>query len=159
MKTKTLLLLPAVAAVLSCTATKDVVKQELYVPQSKALYDQIVRMDSIWENAYDHCRMDVMDAVISADLEFYHDQTGLTTSKEAVMTAFKNNVCGKVTRELLPGSIEVYPIEHFGAVEMGRHRFFNNQEAPGAEHHYSRFIHIWKNDNGNWQITRVISLH
>jgi len=135
------------------------VQQEEYVPESQELYDEIVSMDSLWGDSYNNCKIDVMDSLISSDLEFYHDRGGFTASKESVMNAYKNNVCGKVTRELLKGSIEVYPVHNYGAVQMGRHRFYTNEEEKNNNHHFSKFVHIWKNENGSWKITRVISLH
>lgn len=125
---------------------------------SNTLYDSISAMDARWEDAYNNCKLDVMEEIISEDLEFYHDQGGLLTSKTKLNEALKNNICGKVTRELKKGSLEVYPINGYGAVEMGLHAFHNRQE-PTAKLHYSKFVHIWKKQSGKWQITRVISLH
>ena len=144
--------------ILSCSAkgqTKDEVPA--YKPESKALYDSIVRMDSTWEDSYNNCRMDVQEQIISDDLEFYHDRGGVMTSKKLLIEALKNNICGKVTRELLKGSIEVYPINNYGAVEMGYHRFHNKKEKSTSQ--YARFVHIWHKENGQWKITRAISLH
>jgi hypothetical protein len=144
---------------LSCFSARAQWQQQIppYKPESKALYDSILHMDSVWEDSYNNCRLDVQEQIISDNLEFYHDRTGLMTSKKALIDALKNNICGKVTRELLKGSIEVYPIENYGAVEMGYHRFHNKSEnATGG---YARFIEIWRHENGQWRITRVISLH
>jgi hypothetical protein len=124
----------------------------------KSLYDSIVAMDAAWEDAYNHCRVAKMDSIISEDLEFYHDLGGVMTSKSKLMTAFQENVCNKVTRKLKPGSIEVYGIKGYGAVEMGLHGFHNSLE-PNAVMHFSKFVHIWKREHGRWRITRVISLH
>ncbi len=129
-----------------------------YKPSSPELYAEIVRMDSIWDDSYNHCKLDVQEQIFSEDLEFYHDEGGVLKSKTKLIAALKNNICGKVTRELLKGSIEVYPIKDFGAVEMGYHRFHNINDT-GHESHYARFVHIWKKENGSWKITRVISLH
>jgi len=128
-----------------------------YKPESKELYDAIVHMDSVWEDSYNNCKMDVQEEIISEDLEFYHDRTGLMTSKKDLIQALRNNICGKVKRELLKGSIEVYPIANYGAVEMGYHRFHNKVENVTGK--YARFVEIWRNENGHWRITRVISLH
>jgi hypothetical protein len=52
------------------------------------------------------------------------------------------NISGKVTRELVKGSIEVYPIKDYGAVEIGLHKFTtirNQQERPQV----SKFIIMW----------------
>ena len=122
------------------------------------LYDSIVRMDSIWEDAYDNCKLDVMDELISEDIEFFHDQGGYTTSKQQLMDAVKQNICGKVTRELKKGSIEVHAIPGYGAVEIGMHGFHNKAE-PNSAVDFSKFIHVWKKENDRWRITRVISLH
>jgi len=123
------------------------------------LYDSIVAMDKLWEDAYNHCKMDVMEAIISEDLEFYHDQGGLLTSKQKLNEALQQNICGKVNRKLKPGSVEVYPIKGYGAVEMGMHGFYNSKEKIPNDIHYAKFVHIWKRENGTWRITRVISLH
>ena len=128
-----------------------------YKPESKELYDSIVHMDSVWEDSYNNCKLNVQEQIISDDLEFYHDRSGVLTSKKTLIEALKNNICGKVTRELLKGSIEVYPINNYGAVEMGYHRFHSKNDTGTP--HYARFIHIWHHENGQWRITRVISLH
>ena len=150
------LLLSALAVIVLSSLMIKPDENEIY--ESMSLYDSIVMMDSQWEDAYNNCKLNVMEEIISEDLEFYHDQGGLMTSKKKLNEALKNNICGKVKRVLKPGSIEVSPINGYGAVEMGLHGFVNNQE-PHSEIHYSKFIHIWKRENGRWRITRVISLH
>ena len=154
--TNTLALSALVIFTLTCFKTKV---EPVHDPDdAKSLYDSIAAMDAKWEDAYNHCKLDVMEEIISEDLEFYHDQGGLMTSKQKLNEALKANICGKVTRELKKGSLEVYAIKEYGAVEMGLHGFHNNQE-PNSKLHYSKFVHIWKRDHGKWLITRVISLH
>jgi hypothetical protein len=116
-------------------------------------------MDILWEDAYNNCKLDVMEEIISEDLEFYHDQGGLMTSKQKLNEALKANICGKVKRALKQGSLEVYPIKGYGAVEMGLHGFYNSKEQVPQQLSYSKFVHIWKRENSKWKITRVISLH
>jgi hypothetical protein len=160
-----LLILFAVACIMyACTTSKKPVVEGVkgmrpYVPASKVLYDSIVYMDSIFFTAYNNCGLAVMSGILSDSIEFYHDQGGLSTSKQDIMKALEKNICGKVTRELLPGSIEVYPIKNYGAVQLGMHRFHNNQEPPGTPSYYSKFVQIWHRQNGQWKITRVVSLH
>jgi hypothetical protein len=140
---------------LTCASAQDA--PPVYKPASKPLYDTIARMDSLWEDSYNFCKLGLQDSLISEDLEFYHDHGGLLTSKSALITALKNNICGKVTRELLKGSIEVYPIANYGAVEIGYHRFRSKDGNSTGQ--FARFVHIWHRENGQWKITRVISLH
>lgn len=130
-----------------------------YDSKSSLLHDTIVQMDSIFFDAYNNCRLDVFEQIISEDLEFYHDRGGLSTSKKDLIQALKNNICGKVARELMEGSIEVYQIPGFGAVEMGAHRFHNRHEKPPSTSRHSKFVQIWKREPGGWKLTRVISLH
>ncbi|WP_295793793.1 nuclear transport factor 2 family protein [Mucilaginibacter sp.] len=129
-----------------------------YKPESQELYNTIAHMDSVYFNAYNTCDMDKQAAIYADSIEFYHDKGGLQTSKQALLDALKKNICGKVTRVLVPGSIEVYPIAGFGAVEVGLHRFINHQESETPSKP-DKFIVVWRLRNGIWQITRVISLH
>ena len=155
------LLLSALAVIVlsSLMIRPDEIKpDECDYPEPMSLYDSIFMIDTQWEDAYNNCKLNVMEEIISEDLEFYHDQGGLMTSKKKLIEALKNNICGKVTRELKKGSIEVYPINGYGAVEMGMHAFHNSKE-PNSESHYAKFVHLWKRENGKWRITRVISLH
>lgn len=129
-----------------------------YSPPSRELHAQIVRMDSIFFDAYNHCKMEVIEQLFSEDIEFFHDKGGLSTSKKDIVNAIRNNICDKVQRELIPGTIEVYPIANYGAVQMGWHQFHNNQE-PDAKPHPSKFVTIWKKENDKWVMARVISIH
>ena len=144
----------------SCTSVKQKSTEGLlpYTPASQQLHDSIVLIDQVFFDAYNNCQVPVFEELISDDIEFYHDQGGLSTSKKDLIESLKNNICNKVTRELLKGSIEVYPIPGYGAVQMGAHRFHNKAE-PNAESRYAKFVHTWKNESGKWRLTRVISLH
>ena len=129
-----------------------------YVPADKILYDQIESMDKVFFDAYNSCDLKKQESIYSDTIEFFHDKAGLINSKSEIILGTKNNICGKVTRYIIPGSIEVYPIHNYGAVEIGFHRFYNNQE-PDAESKPSKFIIVWKKEKENWTITKVVSLH
>jgi hypothetical protein len=129
-----------------------------YVIEDQSLFDAIVAMDKQFFDAYNHCDMETQTKIYAQDIEFFHDKGGLMTSKNDILDATKRNICGKVTRELIEGSVEVYPIANYGAVQIGFHRFHNNQE-PDAPSVPSKFIIMWHNVDEHWQITKVISLH
>jgi hypothetical protein len=130
---------------------------EAYVPGSKALYNTVVKLDSAYFDTYNRCNLAKMDSLTAENIEFYHDRGGLTTSKKDLIQSIKNNICGKVTRTLVKGSIEVYEIPGYGAVEFGYHTFRNLAEH--SESHPSKFVVIWRLKDDKWQMTRVISLH
>ena len=134
-------------------------ESEKYKPDSQELYDTIVNLDSVFFNAYNTCNIDVQAAFYSDSIEFYHDQGGLITSKQDILDATKRNICGKVTRELVKGSIEVYPISGYGAVEMGLHKFHNNTQEENSPSKIGKFVIIWQHKAHQWKIRRVISLH
>ena len=136
---------------------KDILETE-YVPIDKKVYDIIVAKDKEYFDAYNTCDMKKQASLYSEDLEFFHDKGGLSTSKQEILTSIEKNICGKVTRTLIDGSIEVYPIKDYGAIEIGYHKFYNNQE-PNAKSKPSKFIMVWKNEGEKWLISKVISLH
>lgn len=144
----------------SCTTSKSSTNTYKYTIDDQALYDTIVKLDSTFFNYYNTCtdNLDKYAAYYSDSLEFYHDKGGLSTSKKDIVEGTKNNICGKVTRELVKGSLEVYPIPHYGAIEMGLHKFHNSQDATAIPHP-SRFTIIWQQTDDGWKISEVISLH
>jgi hypothetical protein len=128
-------------------------------PVPPELYNKIASLDSALFHTFNTCDLEGFAAFFSEDIEFYHDKGGLTPSKQALVESIKNNVCGKLRRELVPGSLEVYPIPNYGALQLGTHRFYQRsadgkESAPGAP---AKFAHLWQQKDGVWQITRVFS--
>ncbi|MDX1332010.1 MAG: nuclear transport factor 2 family protein [Robiginitalea sp.] len=140
----------------SALATTTGLKAQL--PSDSELFQTIAALDEAYFTAYNSCDMQTQAALLSEDLEFYHDQGGLSTSKAGILESIEANICGKVTRELVAGSLEVHEIKGFGAVEIGLHKFHNNQQ-PDAVSKPSRFITLWKQEEGTWRMHRIVSLH
>ena len=120
-----------------------------------ALFKTIQTLDTKLFDAYNHCDLPAFSSLVADDIEFYHDKTGLSVGRQALVDAIKNNICGKVTRELVPGSLEVYPIAGYGAVEMGVHRFHHPDDESNVGE--AKFVQLWQNKDGGWKISRVIS--
>ena len=120
------------------------------------LFRTVASLDSALFDSYNRCDLKKFTSFFVDSVEFYHDQTGLMVGAQNVAEAVRKNICGKVVRELVPGSLEVYPMKGYGALEIGVHRF----HAPNAEPTESgtaQFVHLWQNKDGAWKITRVIS--
>jgi hypothetical protein len=117
----------------------------------------VASLDKALFDAYNRCDIEKLGGMVVDDLEFYHDKTGLAVGKQVFLEAIKANICGKVTRELVPGTLEVYPLAKYGAVEIGVHRFYH----PGTQDHgvvgEGKFVMLWQYKDGAWKITRVIS--
>jgi hypothetical protein len=125
-------------------------------PPDTALFRTIASMDSALFDSYNRCDLPRFASFIADSVEFYHDQTGLMVGVRNLTEAIRQNICGKVVRELVPGTLEVYPMKNYGAVEIGVHRFHPPGAKPG-EGGDAQFVHLWQNNGGAWKITRVIS--
>jgi hypothetical protein len=144
------LLLPALAAAEEGNAS---------VVQAQLLRT-IAALDTQLFDAYNRCDLEKLGALVAADLEFYHDKTGLSRGREAFLEAIRNNICGKVHRELVPGTLEVYPLAHYGAVEMGAHVFCDPRQVARcdpAKSGIAKFVMLWQQTGAGWQLTRVVS--
>ena len=124
--------------------------------QSDTLFKTIQSLDTQLFDAYNHCDLTTLGAMMSDDLEFYHDQTGLSVGKAPFIAAIKQNICGKVERTIVPGSIKVYPLQGYGAVELGIHRFHHPGHPEDGVGEAS-FVTLWQNKDGIWKVTRAIS--
>jgi len=121
------------------------------------IYKEIANLDSILFNAFNTRNIDQFKSMFTNDLEFYHDKGGLTNYEHTInflkTTAENNN---QLKRELVKGSLEVYPIPGYGAMEIGEHKFChleNGKQDCGT----FKFVHIWQKKNGEWKISRVVS--
>jgi hypothetical protein len=124
------------------------------IKSEEELTRAVTALDKQLFDAYNTCNIEKLGTLVVDDLEFYHDKTGLTVGKKPFLDAIKMNICGKVTRELVPGSLEVYPLHGYGAVEIGVHRFHHPGDSDVGE---AKFVTLWQYKDGAWKVTRVIS--
>jgi hypothetical protein len=160
MKFKTVLVLFVVFCCETVLAQQPKIKP--YVPVDEVLQKEIETLDKAFFDAYNSCDMKTQASFYSDEIEFFHDKAGLLKDKTTLLSATEKNICNKVTRHLIPNSIEVYPIADYGVIEIGYHWFFNKQE-PDEPTKASKFIIFWKKENDTkatgWKITKVVSLH
>jgi hypothetical protein len=122
-----------------------------------SLAAQIGAADAALFEAFNHCdqpgQLEKYVGNFDADIEFYHDSGGLQRGRDAQLTLTRNNVCGKFSRELVPGTLEVFPIKDFGAISRGTHRFcrFDSGKCDGE----ADFLVIWRRDPAGWRVSRV----
>ena len=117
----------------------------------------ITSLDAALFASYNYCDLPKFASFFTDDVEFYHDQGGVTLGKAKLTESVKNNICGKVTRELLPGTLQVHPMKGIGAVQMGTHLFHHPGHDDTEPIGEGKFIHLWTYKDGAWEITRVIS--
>jgi len=114
-------------------------------------------MDAKLFEAFNAHNLDAMMAMFTDDVEFYQDNDGVSNYQET-KTDFTKMLASvpDIKRDLVKGSLEVYPIKDYGAIETGIHRFChkeNGKEECGS----FKFVHIWRKTGDLWKISRVIS--
>jgi hypothetical protein len=114
-------------------------------------------LDAALFDSYNKCDLEKFASFFVDDVEFYHDQGGVTLGKTALTESVKKNICGKTTRELVPGSLKVFYMKGYGMLETGVHRFHHpgHEDTEGVGE--GQFIHLWQYKDGAWKVTRVIS--
>ena len=120
----------------------------------KVLESEISAMDSLLFNvAFNQCDLNLFEKILSRDIEFYDDRSGLNTSYEKEIAAFKDK-CSKpvsVSRKLINSSVHV--LGEYGAVQTGKHAFY----VDGKKVEEAKFITVWERKEKSWIVKRVIS--
>lgn len=114
----------------------------------------ILQMDSfLYDIAFNQCDAAIFKKIIAEDVEFYDDRFGLNkpNGKEIKSMTEKISVNGKLTRKLVSCTID--KLGDFGAIQIGEHTFFVNENAVCK----GKFIHIWERINNDWKLKRSIS--
>ena len=119
----------------------------------------ISALDGAVFDAFNNCsspgQLERHATYFAPDVEFYHDTGGVTWNRQDMIANTKKYVCGNFRRELIPGTLKVFPIKDFGAIEQGTHRFC--QFKTGTCEGMADFVIIWRLKDGEWQITLVLS--
>ncbi len=133
---------------------------------SQELIDTLAAKDRALFEAVFGCRLDILTPLIATDFEFLHDKGGMTarSGKEFLDQVAKGcelqkaGTNFKARRELVPGTMTVYVLNHYGAMQMGTHRFYALQDGkPDRLTETGKFIDIWVQDGTEWKLARVIS--
>lgn len=122
-----------------------------------SLRDTIALANSALFEAFNRRDLGRLGTFFARDLEFYQDNEGVedyTQTMHDFVQMF--NQSPPIHRLLVPGTLEVYPIKRYGAIEAGSHRFChveNGRDDCGT----FKFVHIWRRTDAGWQISRVVS--
>jgi hypothetical protein len=144
-----------ISALSLCTA----ITLNAQVDQASELFVTLSSKDSLLFNVgFNTCNLGPFEDLISDDFEFYHDQAGITTSKALFLTSIKEGLCKlsyKPRRELVKGSLQVFPLHNkgvlYGAIQIGRHRFYAIGRGQKGIFHKHRQIHA-RLENRRWPV-------
>lgn len=134
-------------------------REKPVAPRFQVLFKEISELDDELFRAFNKADLETMGQLFSEDLEFYHDKGGLTDFVQNMANLKKMfDRSTKVRRELIEGTLEVYPLHEVGAVATGVHRFYETEsgqtETLGAT---AKFANVWRKKDGQWKLARVIS--
>jgi Domain of unknown function (DUF4440) len=154
-----LILRPLLAA---CLAAASATNAAHAAPQDD-LTATIAALDTAAFAAFNDCaapgKLDEYASFFAPDVEFYHDLGGVTWKRDVMVAQTEENVCGKFQRELVPGTLKVWPIKGYGALSRGVHRFCHFK--PGGVTHpcegQAEFTMLWRQQGSRWTITRAFS--
>jgi GTPase SAR1 family protein len=123
--------------------------------EGATLEAKVTALDAAVFDAYNKCDLTRFGNFIALDVEFFHDDAGLMLGRPKIVEATEKHICGKVRRELVAGSLVVYPIKDYGAIATGEHRFCETatNECVGV----AKFTNVWRNRGGKWEMTRILS--
>lgn len=153
-----ILLLFLVVASLCIAQEAETAKDELFAVIETQ--DKVV-----FEAGYNRCDIEALEAVVSDSLEYYHDEHGVTSSKDAFVAAIRDGICQldyKPRRELVEGSMEVFPLKSsgslYGAIQTGMHRFYAKYQGEDEKlTSIASFTILWLLEDGRWKMARVLS--
>jgi hypothetical protein len=130
----------------------------------KELSDELAEMDRrLYDAVFNTCDLESLRGLVTEDFEMYHDKSGMPAKSGSRFVQNIRDLCDRRTygedyparRELVEGTLEVFPLDGYGAIQTGTHRFYRVAGAQPVE--VSRFTHIWKKDAGGWKLARTMS--
>jgi ketosteroid isomerase-like protein len=89
--------------------------------------------DARYRQAYNARDMRTMGELLTDEAAFYHDKTGLTASRPAVLQSLRNSPCADPAmhrrREAVADSLQLHPLAGGLALLSGTHRFYVQRDG------------------------------
>lgn len=120
----------------------------------------------LFDIVFSSCDLAALDAMLADDFEFLHDKWGRIAGSRAEFVDSIRGMCERraagtdvsARRELVAGTSEVLPLEKYGAIQQGSHRFYGLEPGkPDQLRETGRFFHTWRQVDGAWKLARVVS--
>lgn len=121
------------------------------------LYQQMAKLDAEMFAAFNAHDVDRLMSYFAPTLEFFHDKGGLadfSQTKEGFTRLFAQSP--DISRTLVPGSLEVFPVKDYGAMHIATQRFCHVENGRN-DCGNSKFVMVWQQQGDTWKITRVVS--
>lgn len=122
----------------------------------------VLAADAHYWNTFNACDLQAMAPLFTEDVEFYHDKTGLTVTRQGVLDSLRKGPCADTAmhlrREAVPGSVKFHPLAGGFALLTGQHRFVVERrgQAPYVDGQ-AEFAAVWQWTGGQWRMRRIVS--
>jgi ketosteroid isomerase-like protein len=152
------ILLVASATIFAQEAEQQAAAKKKEKATSGELFETIARMDAAVFDAFNAHDVTRLMAMFTDDLEFYDDGDGGPKGAAQVKEDFEKLFARvpDLHRELVSGTMEVYPLTGYGAIEVGEHRFCH-EENGNADCGTTKFSMVWRQVGDKWKLSRVLS--
>jgi hypothetical protein len=123
-------------------------------PESGNLFNELIRLDAeLFDAAFVSCDQKKYESFFTNDVEFYHDLAGAKFG-DAVKKLGPCPADKGLSRILNQASVEVFPVEGYGAIQTRRHTFV---QKGSKTIEVAQFVHLWRSTEKGWKLARVMS--
>lgn len=135
-------------------------------PEHRQMFEELAEKDrEVFDSVFKTCNLTKLSELVTEDFEFYHDRAGQNANSGKQFVNSIREACEKrktgsdvrLRRELVENSVQVYPLNNYGAIQMGVHRFYIITDGKEQLAEIAKFTHLWKKENGAWKLARVLS--
>lgn len=151
---------------LALVAVPVLAEENAALPDADALREQIAARDlELFDVVFEQCAPDKLRALLTDDIEFYHDKGGATFGADKFVDDYARSCAERSKpdawrsrRKLVEDTLAVDPVPGFGAIETGEHLFYERQgEGPQRLVGRAKFAQLWKSTPEGWRLARVFS--
>lgn len=142
---------------------RPIYAQDTHLKQTslKELSEQVIAFDNAVFDAFNNCEIEKFKSYFTNDAKFYHDKGGKMVTAASITESVRKNICGnplvKVRRELIPATVQVYPMDNYGAIITGEHLFYQTTDGKEKLTGRAKFTHLCEFKDNIWKIHRVLS--
>ena len=158
------LVVSTIVIVLPLLSTADTGEAEQAANKSQKatsgeLYETVEALDAQVFGAFNAGDLDRLMSWFTEDVEFFDDSgeggpEDYAKTKQDFSNMFKN--VPDLRRELVAGTLEVYPLKGYGAIEVGEHRFCHEENGK-QDCGVTKFAMVWRKTGETWKLARVLS--
>lgn len=136
------------------------------LPDRDALRAEIHARDrAFFALQFEQCAPEQLRAMLTDDLEFYHDKAGVVRGADAFVAQYAQMCAERAKpgawrsrRVLVEDSLHVDPVPGYGAIATGDHVFHERQgDGPEKLVGKAKFAIVWQRAGDGWRMARVLS--